>query len=77
MIQYNFVSFAIETIGSLGSKAKGLLKALGRRLSDVTGEPKSRTYLLQRISIALQRGNASSILGTIPSSSSLEEFYYF
>jgi len=77
MIQYNFVPFAIETVGSLGSKPKGLVKALGRRLSDVTGKPKSTTYLLQRISIALQRGNASSILGTIPSSSALEEFYYF
>ena len=30
-----------------------------------TGEAKSKDYLLQRISIAIHRGNAACILGTL------------
>jgi len=48
MIQYNFVPFAIETVGSLGAKAKGLVNALGRRLSGVTGAPKSTKIVFTR-----------------------------
>ena len=34
-----------------------------------TGEPKSYTYLLQRLSVAIQVGNAASVTGTLPSDS--------
>jgi len=76
MRDYNFVPVAVETVGSFGSKAKGLVNSLGRRIAEVTGEPNSRSYLLERISIALQRGKSSSILGTIPSTHALDEFFY-
>lgn len=41
------------------------LKDLGRRLTRVTGEQKSTAYLLQRLSVAVQRGNTASVLGTM------------
>ena len=41
------------------------LKDLGHRLARVTGEEKSTTYLLQRLSVAVQWGNTASVLGTI------------
>ena len=31
------------------------------------GEPKSYTHLLQQLSVAIQAGNAASVLGSIPS----------
>jgi hypothetical protein len=34
-------------------------------------------YLTQRISLAIQRGNAASILGTIPQSPDLKEIFIF
>ena len=60
-----FVPFAVETSGVLGEAAEEFVRELGRRLFKITGEPRSREYLLQRISIAVQRGNAAAILGTM------------
>jgi hypothetical protein len=35
-----------------------------------------KTYLKQRISIAIQRGNAASVIGTVPLSSTFKELFY-
>ena len=42
-----------------------------------TGEKRSAFYLFQSISIAIQRGNASCVLGTVPQSEGLEEIFEF
>ena len=42
-----------------------------------TGEKRSTFFLFQSISIAIQRGNASCILGTVPHSEGLEEIFEF
>ena len=60
-----FVPFAVETSGVLGEAAEEFVRELGRRLFKITGEPRSREYLLQHISIAVQRGNVAAILGTM------------
>jgi hypothetical protein len=73
---YNFVSFAVETLGSFGDEALDLVKDLGRRIYEKTGEIRSKSYLIQRISIAIQRGNSISVFSTIPTSSKLNEIYY-
>ena len=39
------------------------LKELGQRLRQVSGEANSFAYLTQRLSVAVQRGNAASMLG--------------
>ena len=64
VLSHHFVPFAIETSGVLGQAALGLLCDLSRRLHRATGEPRSREYLLQRLSIAIQRRNAAAVLGT-------------
>ena len=54
-----------ETIGYLlGQAALDFVCDLGQRLHQITGEPRSKQYLLQRLSIAIQRGNAAAVLGT-------------
>ena len=59
-----FVLFMVETFGVLaGEAAEDLIWDLGRLLHWSTGEPRSREYLLQRISIAVQRGNTAAVLG--------------
>ena len=60
-----FVPFAEETYGELGEAAEEFMGELGRRLCKTTEEPRSREYLLQRISIAMQRGIAAAVLGTM------------
>ena len=61
---YSFTPVANESAGACGPLTLEFLKDLGRRLSRVTGEASSYTYLLQRLSVAVQRGNSASILGT-------------
>jgi len=72
---YIFVAVGVETSGALGQQATQFLKDLGRKLIAATGEPRSSSYLLQRISIAIQRGNSASILATHPKSRGLDEIF--
>ncbi len=60
-----FTPLAIETTGVLGPKSMTFVKELGGRVARVTGDQKSSYYLLQRLSVAVQRGNAASVMGTI------------
>ncbi|KAL5516416.1 hypothetical protein EMCRGX_G001731 [Ephydatia muelleri] len=71
---YSFTPVAIETSGVFGPKTTEFLKELGLRLRQVSGEANSFAYLTQRLSVAIQRGNAASVLGTIKMDSEEEEF---
>ena len=73
---YKFTPIAIETIGALGDEALSFLQDLGHRIAAVTAEPRSFQFLLQRLSVAVQRGNAACIVGTVPSSGLWDELYY-
>ncbi|CAG9087421.1 unnamed protein product [Plutella xylostella] len=61
---YIFVPFAVETTGVWGFEAKQFLSSLSRRLRERGQDRRSGSYLAQRISLAIQRGNAASIMGT-------------
>ena len=60
---------AIKTSGVFGPKALSFLHELGSRLISVSMEPQARNYLLQRISVAIQRANAAAVMGTLSSDS--------
>ena len=64
------------TLGALGDEASAVFGDLGRRTASVTAEPRSSQFLMQRLSVALQRGNAACILGTVPSSHGLDDLFY-
>ena len=53
---------SIETSGVIGPKSK---MKLGSRMLRHTGDEHAITYLLQRLSIEIQRGNSASIMGSI------------
>ena len=61
----DFVPFVIETSGVWGEQALVLVTEVGRRMAEVNKEPRSTTFLRQRLSVAVQRGNAVCILGTL------------
>ena len=61
-----FVPVAIETLGSWGLEAVDLCRDIGARLSAITGDPRSHSFLVQRLGLAVQRGNAASVSGTLP-----------
>ena len=60
-----FTPVAIKTIGVFGPRTTDFLKELGHRLRQVFGEANSFAYLTQRLSVAVQYGNAASMLETM------------
>ncbi|CAH2239651.1 jg20587 [Pararge aegeria aegeria] len=72
-----FVPFGVETLGPWGPEARALFKELSKRVIESTGYPRAGSYLGQRISLAIQRGNAASILGTVPRCGGFEDVLDF
>jgi len=66
----DFIPFVIETSGTWGQQAFHLVVEIGRRLATVTHEPRSIAFLRQRLSVAVQRGNAFCVTGTFRRSDS-------
>ena len=73
---YYLVPVAVETLGAWNSAGATLIKTLGKIIREKTGEKRSTFFLFQSISMAVQRGNAASILGTIKNGEKLDKFYY-
>ena len=60
-----FIPLAFETLGAWGEQARNFVSELGRRLMAITGDMRETDFLRQRLSIAIQRGNALSIRGSL------------
>ena len=70
------------------STCSGDIRGCGRRGSDIffrdigrciavaAGEPRSTQFLFQRLSIAIQRGNAASVVGTASTDGRLTMFFF-
>ncbi|XP_063381909.1 uncharacterized protein LOC134668358 [Cydia fagiglandana] len=65
-----------KTLGPWGQGAHSVYKELAKRLIDATGDRKAGAYLAQRIGVAVQRGNAASLLGTLPEGTDLGPVFY-
>ena len=61
---HHFTPIAIETGGSWNDLAIEFVNELGKRITAVTQEPRETQYLFQRMSVALQRGNAVAFQNT-------------
>uniref|UniRef100_A0A1X7TN01 Uncharacterized protein n=1 Tax=Amphimedon queenslandica TaxID=400682 RepID=A0A1X7TN01_AMPQE len=66
-----FCPLAIESLGALGPRSRHLIHHLDRRIRHLMGEENSTSYLLQRLSVAVQRGNTSLIRDSLPLGPSL------
>ena len=62
--RYRFEPISVETTGVLGKSTEKFVAELGRRISGRTGERRETEWLRQRISIAIVRGNAASVMAT-------------
>ena len=62
---HHFIPITVETLGVVEEEGSIFFKDLGRCIADVTQEQQFHQFLLQRISITVQRGNAASVLGTL------------
>ena len=62
---HEFVPIAIETMGTWGARGLSFINEVGHRIAEQTGDPRSTAFLKQRLSLAVQRGNAAAVLGTL------------
>jgi hypothetical protein len=67
---HHFVPVAVETLGAWNTEGRLFISDLGRRISVVSGDVRESIFLFQRMSVAVQRGNAASVLGSLPSNDS-------
>ena len=73
---YVFVPISVETFGVWGEMGMKFIKELGKMMIQQSGEKRSTSFLFQSISVAIQRGNALSIMGTVEQDSGgLEEIF--
>ena len=63
---HSFVPVAIETSGAWFPQSAEFIEDLGRRMTTIINEPLETTYLYQRMSVTLQRGNAVAFRNTFP-----------
>ena len=56
--RFYFIPIAIDTIGAYGDEAAKLIQEIGQKLKSKTGEDRSTSYLKQKISILVQKGNS-------------------
>ena len=62
--RYRFEPIAVETTGVFGRSSSKFVAELGRRISATTGDKRETSWLRQRLSIAVVRGNAAAILAS-------------
>src|SRR6218665_1254435 len=61
-----FMVVSIECIGAWSSEGLEFIMELGRRMTNTTLDKLETSYLFQRISVAVQRGNAICFSLTLP-----------
>jgi hypothetical protein len=75
IISSNYVFKGFELLGPWCKEAIDFINVIGNRLIAESGDSKSKKSLVERISLAIQRGNAASIRGTFPDSALLSEMF--
>ena len=60
-----FVLVAIETLGPICEQSSDFLNKVGRRIFARSSDPRETSFLFQRISVAIQRINASCVRATL------------
>jgi hypothetical protein len=72
---YIFKALAFKTLGPWSLEYKTFIDFIGAKLMIESGDSRAKFFFYQRISLAIQRGNAASILGTLPYVTPLEEVH--
>ena len=64
--EFDFVPVALEGSGVWGAEGKDWVREIGRRIAFRTGNKEARAFLMRRISIEVQRGNARMVDTNLP-----------
>ena len=63
--RYTFVPVALETLGPLNREGLDFISEMGRRLTKISGDTRETGFILQRLSVTVQRFNAVAFQGTM------------
>ena len=69
---YTFIPLAFETYEPINNKGTKFLQELGRRLRTISDDPRESVFLLQRLSIILQRFHVIAFSDTFAPASETE-----
>ena len=64
--EYLFVPAVVETLGPINEEGANFLCDLESRIEKITQDRLEKCHIFQRISVAVQRGNALSFAGCFP-----------
>ena len=76
LTDFYFIPIAAKTLGPFGPKAIQFIEDLGNEISNINDDKRSKSFLFQSLSIAVQRGNGACVLGTTSSAEILEDLAY-
>ena len=62
--RFRFEPVAIETSGAFGPSTSAIVNEIGKRISEKTEDKRETSWLKQRLSIAILKGNALSIMAS-------------
>ena len=65
---FHFSRLCVETLGAWGSCARSLVRWIGSQVMEQSGDNRATQFLIQKVAIYVQHGNAASVMATIPSS---------
>ena len=63
-IRYLFEAVAVETSGVMGPSNLEFLNGIGRRMTACAGDCRETQWLIQRLGIAIARGNSATIIAS-------------
>ena len=72
---YIFIPIAVESFGSWGQRGMKFIKEIGRKIREKTGDKNATRHIVQAISMSVQRGNATSIMGTLGTQRKLDDYF--
>ena len=64
--KYVELTHTVETMGPVEEEGRDLLSNIGHQICKITGDPRETSFLFQRLSVIIQRGNAAAFRGTVP-----------
>ena len=73
----NFIPIVAGTYGSLGTQSLKLLEDIKKGIKEVTGKKIFTFWLMQILSMAIQRGNAQCLIDTASTISGLDDLFEF
>jgi hypothetical protein len=72
---YHFIPLAVETLGAWGLETIAFVGRVGLMIASTTFEPRATAFLRQRLSLAIQRGNAACMWNAFPTEDPMAEIY--